>query len=299
MSPRAPSPLKPKDRVAVVAPSGPFDREAFDAGLKLIAARYTPVFTERLFERTRYTAGTDEARLAELQGALDDDSLAAVFVARGGYGAMRLLGRLEFAGRTPKPLVGFSDVTALHCAAQAAGWRTVHAPVLTQLGKQPPEVVQRLFDLLEGREVAPLPATTCLVPGAAEGPLFGGNLSVFTRLVGTPFLPRLTGGVLLLEDVAERPYRLDRMWTHLRLAGLFDGVIGIALGDFTTCDEPGGDHTALDVLKDLARETGLPCAAGFRIGHDAVNQPVVLGARAKLDALRLSLTSTEPLAGPS
>lgn len=285
--------LRPNDAVAVVAPCGPFDRPSFDKGLAVLASRYRPVFSPRLFDAWRYLAGRDEARADELQAALDDDALPAVFLARGGYGAMRLLPALRLS--RPKPLVGFSDATAFHLAMQARGWRTLHAPVLTQLGRQPPDVVARLFDLLEGRPVAPLAGTRTVVPGVAEGPLVGGNLSVLTRLLGTPYLPSLRGAVLLLEDVGERPYRLDRMWTHLRLAGALDGVAGVVLGEFTGCEEKDADYTSADVLDELAQALGVPCAAGFVIGHGEVNFPVALGARVRLDGDRQSLTFLEGL----
>jgi muramoyltetrapeptide carboxypeptidase len=285
--------LRPNDAVAVVAPCGPFDRTAFEKGLAVIAERYRPVFTERIFETRRYLAGTDEARAAELQRALDDEGVKAVFIARGGYGAMRLLPSLRL--HAPKPLVGFSDATALHLAMQAKGWRTLHAPVLTQLGKQPADVVTRLFDLLEGRPVAPLPGTRTVVPGIAEGPLIGGNLSVVSRLVGTPYFPSLHGAVLLLEDVGERPYRLDRMWTHLELAGVLNGVAGVVFGEFTGCEEQGATYSSAEVLDELAQALGVPCAAGFGIGHGDVNFPVPLGARVRLDADRQVLTCLEGL----
>jgi muramoyltetrapeptide carboxypeptidase len=124
--------------------------------------------------------------------------------------------------------------------------------------------------------------------------VLGGNLSILTRLLGTPWLPDLTGAVLLLEDVSERPYRLDRMWTHLRLAGVFERVVGLALGDFTDCEEPDGDFTARDVLRSLAGETGLPCVGDLPIGHGAVNVPVALGTRVRLDAGAGTLSFLEP-----
>jgi muramoyltetrapeptide carboxypeptidase len=107
---------------------------------------------------------------------------------------------------------------------------------------------------------------------------------VFTRLLGTPFMPPLEGAILLLEDQGERPYRLDRMWTHLALAGVFARVRGIALGTFTGCEEPDAPYTSAELLRELARSTGLPCAAGFPIGHGDLNEPVPLGARVRLEA---------------
>jgi muramoyltetrapeptide carboxypeptidase len=148
--------------------------------------------------------------------------------------------------------------------------------------------------LESGIPAEPLQGTTTLVAGTAEGPLLGGNLSVFTRLLGTPFMPALDGAVLLLEDVGERPYRLDRMWMHLELAGVFRQVSGIALGSFTGCEERDESFTSQDLLRELAVATGLPCTAGFPIGHGDVNEPVPLGVRVRLDATARQLIFLEP-----
>ena len=292
----APPALRPGDAVAVIAPSGPFERPVFEVGLELIKARYRPVFTDGLFTKDRYLAGDDARRGAELNHALTDPGIKAVFAARGGYGLTRLLSSLKIG--SPRAVVGFSDLTALHGALQVRGIRSLHAPVVTQLGRQPPACAERMFALLESSvPPAPLEGATCLVHGSAEGPLIGGNLSVLTRLLGTPFMPPTRGAVLLLEDVGERPYRIDRMWTHLRLAGALEGVVGLALGEFTGCDEKGADYTSAEVLLSLARETGLPCARGFAIGHGALNLPVPLGARVRLDAAAGRLTFLEGLVG--
>ena len=166
--------------------------------------------------------------------------------------------------------------------------------MVTQLGRLSHATSERLFSLLESDAPAkPLHGTTAFVEGVAEGPLLGGNLSVFTRLLGTPFMPELEGGILLLEDVGERPYRLDRMWTHLELAGVFRKVRGIVLGSFTHCEEREANYSSQDVLRDLAVATGLPCAAGFPIGHGDVNEPVPLGVRVRLDATTAQLTFLE------
>jgi muramoyltetrapeptide carboxypeptidase len=167
--------------------------------------------------------------------------------------------------------------------------------VVTQLGIQPAAVVERFFSILEDGMAPPAPLCgTPFVGGVAEGPLLGGNLSLLTRLLGTPWLPDLTGAVLLLEDVGEQPYRIDRMWTHLRLAGVFDRLAGVALGDFTDCETPGAEFTLRDVLEWLTAETGLPCVGGLPIGHGAVNVPVALGGSVRLDGGAGTLTFLEP-----
>src|SRR6185437_12592594 len=301
MSPKSPAPryrafpaLRPGDPVVVVAPAGPFDRASFEAGLEIIARRYRVHYDPGLLARHRYLAGTDERRLSELASALTDTGGRAVFCARGGYGMMRLLPKLEGTALAAKPVVGFSDITALHQLLQRQGLVSIHGPVLTQLARLDAHAHTRLFELLESETpAADLTGAEAYVDGTAEGPLLGGNLSVLTRLLGTPFLAPLEGAVLLLEDVGERPYRLDRMWTHLALAGVFRQIRGIVLGDFSGCEDKDANYSSADVLRELAIQTGLPCAAGFPIGHGSGNQPVPLGARVRLDAGEHRLTFLE------
>ncbi len=304
-----PPALHPGDRVQVVAPSGPFPRDVFEKGLGDLAQRYAPNHEHTIFERTRYLAGDDANRAGQLTRAFTDSSAHAIFAARGGYGLMRLLPSLQktlAAAASHKPVIGFSDITALHLALQAQGKVSFHAPVLTQLGRQTPELQQRLWRLLEdsNHPREPLEGIETFVPGTVEGPLIGGNLSVLTRLLGTPYLPDLRGALLLLEDVGERPYRLDRMWTHLQLAGVFEQISGIVLGEFTLCEERDADYGPLDILRELAHQTGLPCASGFPIGHGEVNEPVPLGVRARLHAPapgsgeKPSLSFLEPAVSP-
>lgn len=286
--------LRPGDSVVAVAPAGPFDRASFEAGLEIIARRYQVHYDPGMLTRHRYLAGSDARRLGELWRALADTGSRAVFCARGGYGIMRLLAGLEGIPLVAKPVIGFSDITALHQLLQRQGRISIHGPVLTQLSRLDAHTHARLFQLLESDAPATeLTGTETYVGGTAEGPLLGGNLSVLTRLLGTPFLAPLEGAVLLLEDLGERPYRLDRMWTHLALTGVFRQVRGIVLGGFTGCEEKDAEYSSADVLRELATATGLPCASGFPIGHGDQNQPVPLGVRVRLDADSRRLTFLE------
>jgi muramoyltetrapeptide carboxypeptidase len=275
-----------------------------EAGLAVIAERYRVRYDEGIRSRKRYLAGDDKRRFTELIAALTNPEIKAVFCARGGYGAMRLLPKLaSWALEYPipaKPLVGFSDVTALHQWLQSNGIVSLHAPVLVQLPRLPTETPKRLFSLLESTApAAPLVGTETYVGGTVEGHLLGGNLSVFTRLLGTPFMPPLDGGILLLEDLSEQPYRLDRMWTHLELAGVFRRIRGIVLGQFLGCEPRDGSFSATEVLRELAAATGVPCASGFAIGHGDVNQPVPLGIPVRLEADVARLTFLEGAVGAS
>ncbi|WP_373047232.1 LD-carboxypeptidase [Vulgatibacter sp.] len=266
----------------MVAPSGPFPADRYERGRAVLEARGFRVKEFLPSAPHRYLAGTDEERLAGLHAAFADPEVRAVFAARGGYGAMRLLPGLDVAAiaASRKALVGFSDVTALHLALQQAGARSVHGPVVTRLGEEPPEALDRLFALLAGEAPAPLQGRT-LVPGSARGRLLGGNLSVLTRLIGTRWMPSLAGCLLLVEDVGERPYRLDRIWSHLELTGLLDGVAGFVLGDFTGCDDASVDAQTL--MAELVAAAGKPTLAGFPIGHGDVHLAVPLGTAARIE----------------
>lgn len=284
-----PPALRPGDRVAAIAPSGPAPRERLEAGLRLLSARYEVVTAPGLLCRTGYLAGDDGRRLAELRWALSDPSVRAVFCARGGYGLLRNLTPLCAADAPrPAPIVGFSDVTVLLHWAAAGRLVSVHGPVLTQLGELPAEDADALFSLLESpAPPPPLGGLRTLLPGRAAGRLLGGNLEMLSRLCGTALQGALRPGepvILLLEEVTEQPYRIDRALTQLRLAGALDEVAGVVVGDLVGCAAPGGaPPEALDVIVERLRPLGVPLCAGAPIGHGARNRAVPLGARVTLD----------------
>jgi len=278
--------LQPRDRVAIVAPAGPVPREAFAAGRKILEERYTLVHDQRLFDRDGFLAGSDEARFAELDRALSDPAIRAIVCARGGYGLMRILPQLDARKlqADPKWIVGFSDVTALHAWALRAGVESIHGPVVTQLGALPADDAQALTALLETGQAAPLDGLRPIREGRAEGPLVGGNLELITRLVGTPWSMNLDGAILVLEEVGERPYRVDRQLTQLELSGALSRVAGVVLGDFTDCVERDGSSTVEAVLGERLARLDVPVFAGAPIGHGKRNRAVLLGAPAILEA---------------
>lgn len=282
--------LAPGDPVALIAPAGPVPREAFEVGRALLAERYALRFDESgLFTRTGYLAGSDERRLDELGAALLDRHVRAIVCARGGYGITRLLDKLppDLLRLDPKPLVGFSDITALHAACLRAGLVSVHAPVVTQLGKldEPAATAAQLILRLESPEPqAPWTGLSVLARGTATGLAVGGNLEVLSRLLGTPWLPPLDGAVLFLEEVAERGYRLDRLLTHLGAAGVFSRVGAVVLGDFVDCDAPDGSTTAADILRERLAHLPIPVVAGGPFGHGRRNRPFAHGALCRVEA---------------
>jgi muramoyltetrapeptide carboxypeptidase len=292
-----PPKLRRGDPVRVVAPSGPFDPAAFDRGLAVLSDRLglVPRMRSDVTARRGYLAGDDARRAEEWREAVADPEARAIFCARGGYGAMRILPAVDPAPLLdrPKAVVGFSDVTAVHAVLNRAGLATVHGPVVTQLGRAPDDAVRHLEALLfedpprPGAWGVPAPgaglvAERTVSPGRASGPLLGGTLTLLAHLAGTPYAPRLDGAILLLEDVGERPYRIDRCLTQLRLAGALAGVAGLALGRFTDCDD--GALLAADVVREAALALGVPAVEGLPLGHLDANFAVPLGARATLVA---------------
>jgi muramoyltetrapeptide carboxypeptidase len=295
MSPLSiPRRLSPGDRVAVVAPGGPIERERLELGAeKLRALGLTPVFDDRLFAKASYLAGDDAHRLALLQAAIDDPGVAAVWAARGGYGVTRLLPRLRLRSlrERPKLVCGFSDITALHAALGALGLGSLHGPNVGQVG----ELTPRAFDQLRETIFSSLPppaleGATPLAAGTARGTLLGGNLTMLASLCGTGYLPSFSGAILLLEDVGERPYRLDRCLTQLRNARALEGVRGLALGTFPGCEERETKEGVGPVFEELARTLGVPAAIGFPVGHVSDNCPALLGAEVELIATGGRLT---------
>ncbi len=284
--------LKMRDAVAVVAPAGPVPREGFARGEAVLARHYDVVYTDRVFDRRGFLAGDDAARLAELRRAIADPQIRAVVCARGGYGIMRLLPGLDPALllNDPKPIVGFSDITALHAWAAHAGVASVHGPVVTQLGTLEEDDAASLFALLESPSPPPpLSGLTVLAHGRGEGRLAGGNLEMVTSLVGTPWAFQLDGAVLLLEEIGERPYRIDRALTQLLLSGAFDRVAGVVLGDFVRCaDTDDAAPSAIDVIGERLAPLGIPVVSGAPIGHGTRNRAVPHGALVRLEGPTLT-----------
>jgi muramoyltetrapeptide carboxypeptidase len=285
----------------VVAPSGPVPRQELEAGAALLAARYRLRYDPAtLFRSQGYLAGPDEVRLAELVEAIADPQARAVVMARGGYGLTRLLPHLDLAllRANPKPIVGFSDGTALLAVAARAGVASIHGPVITQLARLPEEDRTSLFGLLEGPGPGLLFShLEAPVPGRVQGPLLGGNLEVFSRLLGTPHLPEIEGAVLFFEDVGERPYRVDRIITHLDLAGVFGVAAAVIIGDFSACQEPEGSKLVSppveEVLLERLGRLAIPVAFGAPIGHGTRNVAVPYGTLVELDTRHGTLVALE------
>jgi len=290
------------DRVAIVAPSGPLSVERLEVGLEILRTwdLELEVMPSALSQHQSlpYLAGDDAARADDFRTAWLDPSYAAVFCGRGGYGVQRMLPHLELnelAG-VEKILLGFSDITALHEPFNARGLVTVHGPMAASVGQlNSPDGHDRLRALLFEPEtvtdlLAPKGAAT-VVPGTAEGRLLGGNLALLAASIGTPTFAR-PAGIVVLEDVSEDGYRVDRLLTQLLRANWFDDVTGLVIGDFS---ESGDQEIMASVFRERLVPLGLPMVEGAAIGHEDLNLAVPLGAPVVLDATAGTLT---PLVTP-
>jgi muramoyltetrapeptide carboxypeptidase len=293
-------PIAPGARVALVAPAGPLRMPAdLDRAVDNVRAMgWEAVVGENASATQAYFAGADEARLADFNAAARDDSIAAIWCLRGGYGAMRLLDGIDYAAirRHPKAIIGYSDITALHCAvATKCELGSIHGPTarskLTAFSA-------RSLGAAVSRDADPCGIAEdaeTLVKGRAQGRLAGGNLALLCALHGTPFQPKYDGCILVVEDVNEAPYRVERMLLQLRLSGVLQRCAGIAFGSFTNTGETadkslGGKRSMSEVLQEAAQLAGVPAVRGIPVGHIDDQWSIPFGADAELDADQKRLT---------
>ena len=285
--------------VAVVAPAHPFHMPRLERGMALIESWGLRCrLMDNLHARHRYLAGTAEQRLHDLTVALTAPDIDAVWFARGGSGTIHLLDDLPWARLqgSARPVIGFSDATSLLTGLwKERVCRPIHGPVLHSIADTSDAASAEatralLFGELEGVEH---PVSHLAGPRTpVEGPVVAGNLCVLASLCGTPWQLQAGGCILVLEDIGEWPYQIDRLVTQLRLSGTFDGVLGIALGDFTGGGPPkDADWTVREVLADLLAPLGVPVVDHLPVGHAVTNHPIPLGANGRLspDCLRLEL----------
>ncbi|MCA9571428.1 MAG: LD-carboxypeptidase [Myxococcales bacterium] len=277
--------------IAVIAPCGAYDPDRFAHGLRIAADRghdLRPL--PGLLQPHRYLAAPDDVRLAHIVEALSDPAYAAVWVARGGYGLTRILDRLDPADLARKPIIGFSDVTALFAKLYAHGLGPcVHGPVVHSLPITDAASLDALFALLDGERTDL--AGEMWVEGAVEAPVVGGNLCLLAATAGTPDQLDASGHILVLEEIGEPGYRMDRLLQQCRSAGVFDGVVGVVLGELVSCRAPeGADWTVEDMVREHLEALGVPVLAGVPVGHGARNHPFVWGDRAALRDGRLTWT---------
>ena len=283
--------LQKGDKVTVISPSSIIEPDILAGGIKCLKSWGLNVSKGR-FVRGKYGnfAGTVKQRLGDLQRAMDDTDCKAIFCSRGGYGANNLLAqqKKKKKKKSPKWLIGFSDITALHCRIQSEGFASLHAPMLKHLIEEGADDYcnQAIHDILFGINAQqhyqckgnPLNHT-----GKAEGIIRGGNMAVWHGLLGTPYDINPAGTILFVEDVGEKPHAIERMFYNLKLSGFLDKLSGLIICQFTEFEE----HKQLGkelypALADMLKEYHYPICFGFPVGHVPMNLPIIEGAQVEL-----------------
>jgi muramoyltetrapeptide carboxypeptidase len=296
-----PRALPPNPHIAILAASGPSDLQRIEEAKANLEARGIRItLAPNIAHRGEhaYLAGSDDERVEILNQFLRSDEYDAFFFSRGGYGVMRILDRIDYGAvaRNPRPMVGFSDVTALHQAvAVKAGVASFHGPMvnLDFHDGLSPDVERWLWSILRGDAplVRSLDDARVVCDGEAEGVLFGGCLSLTTALMGTPYDYWIGDGIWFWEEVGEAPYRIDRMLTHLRLSGRFEGLRGVVVGKLKDC---GGDDEIDALLRDFFGSHSIPVVRNLPFGHYGDNLLMPVGATARLSTRDGSFTITTP-----
>lgn len=274
--------LKKGDKVAIVAPAGPVDPELIDGAIaRLHKWGFVPQVGFTAKGKVGRFSATDEDRLADLQQAMDDPTVAAILCARGGYGCLRIVDKLNFNAfaQRPKWLIGFSDVTALHALFQQNGYASVHGAMCRALAANS-DSAKALCDMLKGKEMKcevtePSPYNRS---GEVTAPITGGNLSLLYAMRGTPLDVDTKGKILFIEDLCERMYHIDRMMNNLRLGGKLKDLAGLVVGCFSDIPEDDTLISAEKVIADAVAGYDYPVLFGVPVGHEGFNWPVVEGA---------------------
>jgi len=288
--------LEPGDRIGIIAPAGPVDRDEIRPAIEFLHQKGYKILSSRnLYRKKGYLAGSDDARLDDLMSMFANKSVKAIFCARGGYGSSRLLDRIDYdlIKKNPKIIAGYSDITALLFAIfRNTGLVTFHGPVLRDPGPWGRKNLNSLLKLLALK--APFEINLfggdVIREGQVRGIIIGGNLSLICSLAGTPFMPRTRRAILFIEDKCEPLYRIDRMMNHLRLSGILEGLSGIIAGSFTGC---GDMRDIKRILRDVSSGTGIPVVSGLPAGHDGKNMAIPIGIHADLDTKGMRLSFSE------
>ena len=301
-----PSALQPGDTIGIAAPASAFKAELFERAVAwLEVCGFQVKLAPGIFERHHYLAGKASTRVDDLHMLFADPDVKAIFCARGGYGSMQLLPHLDYdlSAANPKIFVGYSDLTPLLGAIRdRCGLVSYHGPVMTGLaGLTDDDSKAHLLAALSGWQMPPaaLSARQSLVGGVAVAEAIGGNLTMMAAALGTPYQLETRGRILLVEEVGERPFRVDRVLTQLRLAGVFDEVAGVAVGTMIGCHESGGGGRPTDdLLIENLSTLSVPVCIGLPFGHGAANRLLPIGTPLCLDGDLGTLSFSQPLVSP-
>ena len=295
--------LKPGDRIRIVSPAGKVQKDKILPGIELLQDEgFEVVVGRHVFGKNFQYSGTDSQRAADLQEAINDPETRAIICARGGYGSLRIIEKIDFSPllRNPKWLVGFSDVTAFHLILNKLGIASIHGamPGFFLDDNKPSKSFFSLMELLSsGSSDVKIQAEETNRSGSCSGELVGGNLSLVYSLQGTPWQLETSGKILFIEDISEYLYHLDRMMQNLRLAGQLKNLAGLVVGGFTDMkdnDSPFG-KSAYEIILEAVQDYQFPVCFNFQAGHIPKNLALMFGGTYRLEvAEKCRLTCTEP-----
>lgn len=282
-----PEKLERGDTIGIAAPASPFDLKKFRLGVDVLKSMGFNVYIpEGIFSRNGYLAGTDHQRASILNSLFSDKDIKAILCARGGFGSLKILSALDYdkIQKNPKIFIGYSDVTAVLSALyKKCRLITFHGPMAAELGSTSQRTREAMFSVLSSRADFEIFSRngTSLKPGTGSGIVLGGNLSTLCHLTGTPYFPDVGGSILFIEERGEAVYRIDRMLTHMKMAGCFKGISGLVLGSFTDC---GSVKEINKIIAGLFEKIDIPILSGFTAGHGKENITIPFGLKATLDA---------------
>jgi muramoyltetrapeptide carboxypeptidase len=294
---KIPARLSPGDTIGIVAPAGAYDRETFARGTGFLKELGFKVSVPSgLLNANGYLAGSDLHRARFVNQLFTDKRIDGIICARGGYGSLRILPLLDYQAiaDNPKVFIGFSDITVLlNVLTERSGLATFHGPVVTSLADAPAKTLNFLMQAVSSDTKLEIKVDrgATIKSGSASAIICGGNLTTLCHLIGTPFAPNFDDKILFIEDRAEAPYRIDRMLAHMKLAGCFENLAGIALGYFENC---GPLNDVYDIVAENFRDKSIPILAGIDAGHGLNNRTLPFGIEATLDADRRLLTYHRP-----
>lgn len=298
-----PKTLKKGDSIAIIAPAKHIEKEYIDFAVKTITANgFNPLVSPHCLGQHNYFSGTIEERQNDLQWALDNKAVKAILCARGGYGCIHIVDRVNWSifDRDPKWIIGFSDVTVFHQYLANKGIPSLHATMPLNFEENSSEAIESVFHVLKTGEISYRWETQLKnTKGFAEGGLIGGNLSVFTSLIGTNLMPSYNGKILFMEDVGEALYAIDRSFQQLSRSGVLAEISGLIVGDFSSMrdsDPPYGEDLQ-SIIKSYFTNRSIPIAFDFPAGHCVDNRGLIMGANASLNVLKQSaeLTLEKPV----
>lgn len=284
--------LKPGDTIGVCAPSACFDIDTFNKGVQILKdLGFKIEIPEPIFEKKRYLAGDDIMRAQVIEQLFADPEVDGIICARGGFGALRMLNHMDWSliAECSKPFMGFSDITAvLLTMIDRCDMPVIHGPNLVSLAAAHNETIDSFYQILTGDACPEINFKDDVIfSGKAAGILKGGNLSTISYLVGTRFHPDFNNCIFFMEEINEPAYKIDRMLTHMKMAGVFDGITGVAIGSFTRCEN---ENYIPQIFSEIFQDFNIPVLSGLNAGHGSINLSLLMGTQVQISSQDMTLS---------